>query len=135
MRPYNLSIFEIRKHYRSVFPEDEFKVKEYKEDESRDSKAQMFRIEYNINLLPSIGTYFKVNRENEYIEIKKEETYLPAILADSNELSHFSSPQIIDLIDYKWNMYGFRFHLLGTVVHLSYLVVLFIYNYWVYVRG
>ena len=34
MRPYNESFFEIRKHYRTVFPEEEFEIPELDEDES-----------------------------------------------------------------------------------------------------
>ena len=33
------------------------------------------------------------------------------------------------MIAYKWDTYGFKFHLIGTTVHLSYLVVLFLYTY------
>ena len=48
-------------------------------------------------------------------------------MSESNEMGIFRSQNVQNFIDFKWNQYAFKFHLLGTIVQLAYLVVLFIY--------
>lgn len=40
----------------------------------------------------------------------------------------FQSDNLQDLIAFKWDQYGFKFHLIGTTVHMIYLGFLFIYT-------
>ena len=56
IRAYNFSIFEIRKHYRAVFCEPEYEPMSM--DEESNSKQKIYKITYNLNLLPRIGTHF-----------------------------------------------------------------------------
>ena len=54
MRPYNFSIFKIRKHYRTVFPEDNFLPIDEQKGVDR---SRIFKIKYSMNLLPKIGVH------------------------------------------------------------------------------
>jgi hypothetical protein len=47
----------------------------------------------------------------------------------------FRSERIQDLIEFKWNAYAWRFHFFGCMIHLAYIVILFMYTDVVYVRG
>ena len=56
-RPYTESLFEIRKHYRTVFHEEDFAdiVDEDGTTKENISTEKIFKIKYTINLLPAIG--------------------------------------------------------------------------------
>jgi hypothetical protein len=58
-RPYNDSIFNVRKNYRQVFPEEEFDELTNEDGSIKDSidSSKIFKIKYSINLLPQIGTH------------------------------------------------------------------------------
>jgi hypothetical protein len=58
IRPMNESIFQIRKHYRTVFPENEFRIMDDEEEEGGGSSGKMFKIKFSINLLPKVGAYY-----------------------------------------------------------------------------
>jgi len=60
LRPYNESLFQIRKHYRTVFPEDEFKTLQEQKEENEGEEIdvdKVFKIKYSINILPGVGEY------------------------------------------------------------------------------
>ena len=61
LRPFNDSIFKLRKNYRSIFPEDNFLP--LTEQEDIDS-SKVFKIKYSINLLPKIGIHANWIKEN-----------------------------------------------------------------------
>ena len=44
-----------------------------------------------------------------------------------DEIEMFQSDNLKDLIAFKWNEYGFYFHLFGIFIHMFYIVVLFYY--------
>mgnify|MGYP000011379037 len=54
LRPYNESIFNIRKHYRTVFPEEEFEDFTNEDGTMKEGidSSKIFKIKYTINLLP-----------------------------------------------------------------------------------
>ena len=59
LRPFNESIFMIRKHYRTVFPEEDFAPID--DDDKSDSKkidsSKIYKIRYSVNFLPILGAY------------------------------------------------------------------------------
>ena len=59
IRPYNESLYSIRKHYRTVFPEDEFEdiINEDGSQKEGIESDKVFKIMYSINLLPFIGSH------------------------------------------------------------------------------
>lgn len=62
LRPYNGSIFDIQNHYKAIFKE-----KEFDRDENQD-KDKIFKIKYELNLLPQIGIHIKkVKNKNTYV--------------------------------------------------------------------
>ena len=56
MRPYNNSIYSIRQHYKTVFPEEEFDELSDKPGEEISSE-KIFKIRYYINLLSMVGQH------------------------------------------------------------------------------
>lgn len=66
-RPYNESIFYIRKHYKTVFPETNFN--KMIDDEGHLSKmdsSKIYKIKYQINLLPKIGVHHTEDESSAY---------------------------------------------------------------------
>jgi hypothetical protein len=54
-RPYNESIFNIRQHYSTVFPEPEFEEATNEDGSMKDpsiDSSKIYKIKYSINLLP-----------------------------------------------------------------------------------
>ena len=76
-RAYNESIFDIRQHFKTVFPEEKFcdhslnigkKCKADKSNIHSTGLSQIYKIKYTINLLPIIGLYVKeVDGKNEIV--------------------------------------------------------------------
>ena len=60
--------------------------------------------------------------------MENNEIYFLGQCAESDEITMFQSQNLEDLIDFKWNAFGFNFHLIGTTVHLVYLGFLFVYT-------
>lgn len=67
MRPYNGSIFTLRRAYKTVFPEKELAALDDEENEDEKPALDMtkvYKIKYSVNLLPIIGPYvIAENRE------------------------------------------------------------------------
>ena len=59
-----------------------------------------------------------------------------AVCAETeDEMSIFETETLQDLIQFKWDSYGYNFHLFGCSVHLIYIIILFLYTDQVYIRG
>lgn len=52
-----------------------------------------------------------------------------------DELNMFESETLQDLIAFKWDNYGYKFHLFGCCYHFVYIIILFLYTDQVYIRG
>lgn len=52
---------------------------------------------------------------------------IASLCADSDEIQMFRAESLKNLIEFKWNTFGFRFHLVGTIVHIIYMAYLFNY--------
>ena len=63
LRPYNESIFVLRHHYKTVFKEKEFD-NEVKQEHKGQDMSKVFKIKYNINLLPSLSEYVMLDEQN-----------------------------------------------------------------------
>jgi len=73
IRPYNENLFQLREHYKTVFPENEFRsIDDQNKDKDvrkasgimslfgnsdKQTTSKVYKIKYSLNLLPSIGTY------------------------------------------------------------------------------
>ena len=97
LRPYNENIFMIKRHYRTVFPEDEFTPMD-EENDGKGKNDRLYKVKYSLNLLPQIGLYFhivtcpytgKVTKE-----IKNNDINFLDICCGSDELHMFSSESI-----------------------------------------
>ena len=109
-RGYNSSIFDLRYSYRSVFPEEHF-------DDSQDAKGRVrvYKIKYTMNLLPVIGMHIQNNKfMNDHISIMD-------LVSNSDELDIFHTDALLQVIDFKWNLYGRKHHLLGCFTHFFYV--------------
>jgi hypothetical protein len=65
---------------------------------------------------------------------KNSETDVIELLNHSDEYSIFKTIPIKELIEFKWNTYGFGFHLIGFVFHFAQLTLLIYYNYHIYIK-
>jgi hypothetical protein len=64
IRPYNLSIFNLRQHYLTTFPEEGFArlpdvhdVEGGNTMQAKIDSSKIYKIEYSINLLPNVCSY------------------------------------------------------------------------------
>lgn len=48
-------------------------------------------------------------------------------IAESNEVELFLTDTVMDMIDFKWERYASRIHILGMIIHVIYLIYLLIY--------
>lgn len=60
MRPYNESIYSIRQHYETVFPEEDLAPLG---DNPDISSEKIFKIRYSINLLSMVGQHVKFDKK------------------------------------------------------------------------
>lgn len=79
-RPYNVSIFDLRNKYKTVFPEDEFDDLTNDDGTIKETidSSKIFKIKYTINLLPQIGTHVNDNFDPNYVgtgDIDKEDKF------------------------------------------------------------
>ena len=72
----------------------------------------MFKIKYQVNLLPSVS---------------EETGQLMNAVAGSDQMEIFQTDLIKDMVDYKWETFAQRQHIFGAMLHLSYVVVLMLY--------
>merc|ERR1712238_260360 len=59
--------------------------------------------------------------------MSEEDGTLMNAVADSDELSIFTTDMIMDMIDYKWESFAKTQHLIGGFIHVCYVVVLILY--------
>ena len=125
IRPYNESIFNIRQHYTTVFPEPDFEEATNEDgsmkDQSIDS-SKIYKIKYSINLLPQIGAHIMTETIGENTQTKRlvnQDIAFMGIIAKMEELDVFNTEAMQNLIDFKWDSYGMRSHLVGCMVHLA----------------
>ena len=104
IRAYNGSIFRLRANYKSVFPEVEYEPMPEHHDHSKEENVnedhmKVYKIKFEINLLPAIGQYKVEDPDNkgQYI-FKNEEISLMALASESEEMSIFNTESLSVLI-------------------------------------
>ena len=83
LRPFNYNLFQIRGHYKDIFPEPEFDD-EIQENES----SKMFKIKYSINLLPVLGTHIELIKNQP--ELQNGDLSFIEDIANCDELDIFN---------------------------------------------
>ena len=128
----------LRNHYRTVFPEEVFEPIDALEGSKKVESGKIFKIAYNVNLLPLIGAH----HERTVNPFTKEETselanargnFLGVCCYDSEEIGMFQSLNLQEFIDFKWEQYAFGFHCIGFGTHFLYVTFLMLYVNSVYV--
>lgn len=142
LRAFNENIFMIRKHYKTVFPEEEFDPMGDDDGSSQKSKkydsSKVYKIKYSINMLPYIGTYL-LKEEDPYTKketrtMANEDVNLLGLCTESDELEMFASESLQDCIEFKWSQYGQNWHFIGFFLHLVYIIILIMYTDFVYIK-
>ena len=143
----------MHEYYKTVFPEPEFEqINEQQNSTTMSSsaianlmnfisspfnkvdKSKVFKIKYDLNLIPQIGTHIVKNEngQNEYIN---EHISIMKLCTEGNEFDIFSTSTINDYIQFKWETFGKKFHFVGSTAHLMYVIVLILYNSSVYIQN
>jgi len=73
--------------------------------------------------------------ENGDKTIMNEDESVLMLCGDSDELSLFETPQLEQLITFKWHAFAKDFHLVGCFAHFSYLLIMMIYVNAIYVNN
>jgi hypothetical protein len=132
----------IRKHYRTVFPEQEFDPMNDDDGDKQKSKkydsSKVYKIKYSINMLPYIGTYLLKEvdpyTKEETRSMANKDVNLLDLCCESGEIEMFSSESLMDCIEFKWTSYGQNWHFIGFFLHLMYIVFLILYTDVVYIK-
>lgn len=119
MRPYSLNIFEIRKHYRHIFPEKEFEPLDFT-NELEDKNLKLNKVKYTVIFLPVIGTHYHSKvcpySHMQKDEFLKQDLFTTGLFSESEEIEIFGSKNVQNFIDFKWDSYAFKFHSVSTVI-------------------
>ena len=106
LRPYNGSIFNIRKHYDKVFYEPEFKSLEDLKSDQEDGgsvtidTSKVYKIKYSVNILPGIGEHIvdeDPTNEGEKTFYNTDVNFM-GLLNASEELEIYDTTTIRELI-------------------------------------
>ena len=101
LRAFNENIFMIRKHYRTVFPEEDFDPMEdddggQKKNKKYDS-SKVYKIKYSINLLAQVDMHI-VESEDGQTEIINDGVSLMDLFGSTTELEIFNTEAVKDVI-------------------------------------
>ena len=142
IRPYNESLYSIRRHYRTVFPEDEFEdiINEDGSQKADIESDKVFKIKYSINLLPFIGSHIQTVTDDNGVEsnviINEEVKFMDSCQnIEQEHLDMFDCESLQELINFKWAEYGFTFHLIGCMIHFAQIGILIIYVNFAYIEN
>jgi hypothetical protein len=61
------------------------------------------------------------------------EVQLMDLCADSSEIEIFNAENLLEIIDFKWDNYGYKHHIIGLSAHFFYLFILCLYIQLVYI--
>lgn len=64
---------------------------------------------------------------NKLFSVSEEDGSLIDAIGNSEELPIFTSRLVQDLIDYKWDTFAKRIHVMGAFIHLLYLFTIMYY--------
>ena len=96
-RAYSYNIFEIRKHYKDIFPEPEYDILDGSQPGVVLPK-KMNKITYSVNLLPIIGSHYQkqldVYTGEIDIEFTKDDIFTTGIFSDADDINIFRSTNV-----------------------------------------
>jgi hypothetical protein len=117
--------------YKKVFPEEEFQ--EINLDDKGVQSDKFYKIKYTINLLTIVGQHMDIKGDEK--TLRNTEISFFDTCTSSDELDMFKSEALQDVIEFKWNEFGFNFHLVGSTIHMVQLCILIFYVNYVYIGG
>jgi hypothetical protein len=153
-RGYNGSIFDLRYNFKKVFSECKFSYAanvcstigdaDYNgstglgnnESNSVDY-GKIHKIIYSINLMPSFGEFvLEDSKGNRWVENDDHRNgdALTTVCEGSDDIDMLVTTPMNELIAYKWNAYGFKWHFIGCIFHCFYIALLYLYIYFIYIR-
>lgn len=135
-RPYHGSFFDIRNHYNTVFPG----LGTIEELRAKGEKIhRVFKIRYTINVLPKVGEYVSIETDPKTgKEVKKwtnKRLSLSKLLSECEDLEIFGTRTIQEVVAYRWDVFGYRFHLFGTFVHFLNMILFNVFVDRIYISG
>lgn len=139
LRPFNESIFMIRKHYRTVFPEEDFAPidDDDKSEAKKIDSSKIYKIRYSVNFLPILGAYVDKQTDPYTKEVTRKvnnaDVNILGLFCECGQLDWFVEENLQDLIKFKWDGFGFSLHFFGCCIHILYILLLFMYNNIVYI--
>lgn len=95
----------------------------------------MYKIRYSINILPSIGKYIHNDPLTGTKEIINPTITFMNLCTSSAELDIFETSSLSELIQFKWSSYAKRHHLMGCIMHMTYISTLVVYINVVYINN
>jgi hypothetical protein len=100
-------------------------------------KVKAYKIAYSINLVPFMGSYIKTIEDamghREY-QFMNRDVQLMDLCADSIEIDIFKAENLLEIINYKWENYGYKHHIIGFSAHLFYVVIFCLYVQLAYIN-
>lgn len=135
LRPYNESLFKVRDHYRKVFYEPEFRSIDeiIKENPEKFDMTKVYKIKYQVNLLPSIGEYIVQAEDGAQSQVN-EGMSIMSLCKDTEELEIFSTASVQQLIEFKWETSAKLHHVISCIMHFFYILTLVIYINLIYIH-
>ena len=119
--------------YRHVFPEPEYEPLSH--DRNAGDKIdyrKIYKIKYSVNLLPQIGPHYLYDEDR--LRYLNDDVPLIDLCIDNDELEKYDTETMQELIQYKWNVYGRKHHLMGCIMHLFNTAVIIAYVCLSYLR-
>jgi len=98
---------------------------------------KIYKIKYTVNLLPTTFMHIKATRCQKNSLIKthiNEDNIMMKLLAFSTEYEIFNQESIVDIVDYKWEVFGFIFHFVGFIFTVINTAIMIFYVQEVYIK-
>lgn len=93
--------------------------------------TKIYKIAYEINLLPLLGMYIKqVEGEKPWetkLEIINRDVQLMDMMRNTHDIGIFRAEKVVEVIDYKWDRYGSNHHTIGFSNHCFYIFCVCLY--------
>ena len=121
IRAYHESIFTLRHHYRTVFPEKDF---EEMDERGKVDTSKVYKIKYSLNLLPLSNFYITGTNTRSFFN---EDVLFSGLCSETEELEIFSTHSVSTYLDYKWMTYTQSHHYLGFIMHVFYTATILAY--------
>ena len=133
-KPFNASYFDLRYSYIDIFWEDEFLPMEENDDpDSKVDSSKVFKISYQINMLPMLDMYVQEDCDGNKMYINDSTKFLEKCI-DSGDLDIFDVENFQTMVLFKWDSYGFNVVRFSFFMHLVYMGLLTAYNIIIYIE-